>query len=133
MTDNTTRIAYLGFIQSIISRMNGNSFLIKGWAITLITVIVAYSFNKHEHQSIVTAYIPLLLFYYLDASYLNIERSYRELYRIHASSQTNFNLSLDISNVKARGAFLSPSIWIFYLALFLMLTYFARCILSAYM
>jgi hypothetical protein len=64
-------------IQDIIKRMANNSFLIKGWAITLI---VATLLLKGEQLQLYISLIPLLGFWYLDAYFLHQERLYRRLY-----------------------------------------------------
>ncbi len=64
-------------IQDIIRRMAFNSFMIKGWAITL--VVVALLLKGTEYQ-IWIAFIPLLVFWFLDAYFLWQERMYRKLY-----------------------------------------------------
>jgi len=64
-------------IQDIIRRMAFNSFMIKGWAITL--VVVALLLKGTEYQ-ICIAFIPLLVFWFLDAYFLWQERMYRKLY-----------------------------------------------------
>ncbi len=64
-------------IQSIIKRMANNSFLIKGWTITLV---VATLLLKGIEDLIFIAIIPLLVFWVLDSYFLKQERMYRELY-----------------------------------------------------
>ena len=64
-------------IQDIIKRMAFNSFMIKGWAITL--VVVALLLKGSEYQ-VWIAFIPLLVFWFLDAYFLWQERMYRKLY-----------------------------------------------------
>ena len=64
-------------IQDIIKRMAFNSFMIKGWAITL--VVVALLLKGTESQVWIT-FIPLLVFWFLDAYFLWQERMYRKLY-----------------------------------------------------
>ena len=54
-------------IQEIIRRMAFNSFMIKGWAITL--VVVALLLKGTEYQ-VWIAFIPLLAFWFLDAYFL---------------------------------------------------------------
>lgn len=65
-------------IQDIIKRMAFNSFLIKGWAVTL--VVVTLLLRGPEYQACV-AFIPLLTFWFLDAYFLWQERMYRTLYK----------------------------------------------------
>jgi hypothetical protein len=68
----------IDIIQDIIRRMAFNSFMIKGWAITL--VVVALLLKGTEYQ-IWIAFIPLLVFWFLDAYFLWQERMYRKLYK----------------------------------------------------
>ncbi len=64
-------------IQDIIKRMAFNSFMIKGWAITLIVVTLLLKGTEHQ---VWIAFIPLLVFWFLDAYFLWQERMYRKLY-----------------------------------------------------
>jgi hypothetical protein len=64
-------------IQEIIKRMGTNSFMIKGWAITL--VVITLLLKGIEYQ-VWIAFIPLLVFWFLDAYFLWQERMYRKLY-----------------------------------------------------
>jgi len=70
-------IKELEIIQGIINRMARNSFLIKGWTITLVVVTLLLKGNKY-HTFI--AFIPILVFWFLDAYFLRLERLYRRLY-----------------------------------------------------
>ena len=70
-------IKELEIIQGIINRMAHNSFLIKGWTIALVVVILLLKGNKY-HTFI--AFIPILVFWFLDAYFLRLERLYRRLY-----------------------------------------------------
>jgi len=64
-------------IQDIIKRMAGNSFLIKGWTLTL--VVGALLLKGSMYQALI-AFIPAILFWFLDAYFLRQERLYRKLY-----------------------------------------------------
>jgi len=81
MTDKEDRRTYLlkeiDVIQGIINRMARNSFLIKGWTITLV---VATLLLKGTNIQVLLAYIPLVVFWFLDAYFLWQERMYRKLY-----------------------------------------------------
>jgi hypothetical protein len=70
-------IKELTLIQDIIKRMASNSFLVKGWAITLIVATLLF---KGSRIQILIAFIPLIAFWILDAYYLRQERLYRKLY-----------------------------------------------------
>ncbi len=71
-------IKEIELIQDIIKRMAFNSFMIKGWAITL--VVVSLLIKSADKQQAWIAFIPLLVFWYLDAYFLWQERMYRKLY-----------------------------------------------------
>lgn len=81
MTENNRSedliIKELNLIQDVIKRMASNSFLVKGWAITLIVATLLLKGSKFQ---ILIAIIPLLAFWILDAYYLRQERLYRKLY-----------------------------------------------------
>ena len=74
--DNANKIAYLGFIQDVINRMGSNSFLVKGFAITLISALVATLNGKYFFILILT-----ILFWIIDTYYLYQERLFRNLYK----------------------------------------------------
>lgn len=65
-------------IQDIIKRMAFDSFMIKGWAISL--VVVTLLLKGTEKYQVWITFIPLLVFWLLDAYFLWQERMYRKLY-----------------------------------------------------
>ena len=67
----------IDIIQGIIQRLASNSFLIKGWTITLVVVTMLL---KGTDYQIFLALIPLIGFWCLDAYFLWQERMYRKLY-----------------------------------------------------
>ena len=71
----------IDLIQSCITRMANNSFLLKGWSISIIAVVLALA-DKAGNPALLSAIllIPLLSFWYLDAFFLRTERMYRKLY-----------------------------------------------------
>ena len=74
------KIAHLGFIQGVINRMGNNSFLIKGWVVALIAAIFALSAEKANTNFAYLAFIPLFIFWWMDAFFLRQEKMYRKLY-----------------------------------------------------
>lgn len=68
----------IDIVQNIINRLAHNSFMVKGWAITLIVVTLLL---KRNDETILVALIPLIAFWYLDSYFLQQERLYRELYK----------------------------------------------------
>ena len=67
----------IDIVQDIIKRTAHNSFMIKGWAITLV---VATLLLKGTRYQVFIAFIPLLVFWFLDAYFLWQERMYRKLH-----------------------------------------------------
>ena len=73
-------ITHLPLIQGVINRMGNNSFLIKGWTVTLVAAIFALAATGTNQHFILVALIPIIVFWFLDSYYLKQERLYRELY-----------------------------------------------------
>jgi hypothetical protein len=71
----------IDLIQNCINRMAQNSFLIKGWTLTIIAVVLALSEKVIDSTYLcMVLLIPLLSFWYLDAFFLQTEKMYREMY-----------------------------------------------------
>lgn len=89
------KIEHLKMIESIIERMAKNSFQLKGWAVTLVTLVGALSAKDADKRFIILAFIPIIVFWLLDSFYLQQERKYEALYREAAEKDdqdTSFNL-----------------------------------------
>ena len=71
---------HLEMVQGVISRMAGNLFFLKGWAITLIAALFALAARDTNPKYIIIAYFPVFVFWILDGFYLRQERLYRDLY-----------------------------------------------------
>jgi hypothetical protein len=68
-------------LQGIIQRLAGNSFLIKGWAVTLVSAVLGFALKDATTSPLAyVAIVPVLLFWGLDAYYLAAERNVRTLY-----------------------------------------------------
>ncbi|MDC7286380.1 hypothetical protein NXH76_01060 [Blautia schinkii] len=74
------KIKLLEMIQNVVARMTSNSFVLKGWAVTLVAGIFALSTKEADKMFILIAYVPIILFWFLDSYYLQLERKYRKLY-----------------------------------------------------
>jgi len=73
-------IKHLEFIQNVITRMNTNSFQIKGWSIVIASALLAIYASTKNNYFFLVAVFPTLIFWFLDAYYLNQERKFRGLY-----------------------------------------------------
>lgn len=78
---------YLEFIQNIISRMANNSFLIKGWSVTLVAALFALAAKDSNTDYAQLAYFPAIMFAFLDAYYLYQERLFRDLFKEAAANK----------------------------------------------
>ena len=67
-------------IQGVINRMAGNSFLIKGWSVTLVSALFALAAAGTNRRFVYLAYFPSVMFWALDAYFLRQERLFRKLY-----------------------------------------------------
>src|SRR5689334_23702519 len=70
----------LEWLQAIVTRMAGNSFLIKGWATTVAAGLFALAAKESDRSFAVLAAYPTLVFWCLDANYLRLERKFRTRY-----------------------------------------------------
>lgn len=71
----------IDLIQGCINRMSNNSFLLKGWTISINGVILAL-FSKNINKFFIGLIIILItfIFWRLDAYYLRLEKMFRKLY-----------------------------------------------------
>lgn len=93
---NERLFKHLEFVQSVINRMASNSFLIKGWVITLVAALFALSAKDSDITYILISYLPVPAFWILDGYYLWQERLFRALYndiRIKDESQIDFSMN----------------------------------------
>lgn len=77
---NQDRIKHLEFIQAIITRMNSNSFQIKGWMITLTSALLAVYASTSKELFVLICLFPVIIFWFLDSYYITQERKFRGLY-----------------------------------------------------
>ena len=92
------KIEYLKMIEQIIDRMAKNSFQLKGWAVSLATLIVTLTVKNGNSSLAVISIIPLIAFWALDAYYLQLERMYKELYKIaSARAEEQIDFCMDTS------------------------------------
>lgn len=86
---------HLELIQNVITRMANNSFMLKGWAVTLISGIFILSEQDTDKIYFLIAYIPIIFFWGLDSYYLFQERLYRSLYdKVRQMEEDEIDFSL---------------------------------------
>ena len=89
-------------VQDIISRMGTNSFLIKGWTATLVVASLIVQGVSYHHY---VAFLPLIVFWCLDAYFLRTERLYRKLYDwliVNRRKTDEFLLDMNKGNLEKR-------------------------------
>lgn len=76
--------------------MAANSFLLKGWSVTLVAALFALASKDTNQYFIYLAYFPCAVFWGLDGYFIRQERMYRELYQRIANlepDQIDFDLN----------------------------------------
>ncbi len=96
---NENKIKHLEFIQLTITRMNVNSFLVKGWLVTLVAAIFILSQKDANTNFLWFAPLVSILFWILDSFFIVTERKYRSLYNhVRTLNETQIDYSMDTSN-----------------------------------
>lgn len=81
MKNQETLYKEIDQIQGCITRMAQNSFMVKGWLITLLAVILALLPETVSMRLLcVVGFIVILCFWYLDGFFLKMEKIYRWKY-----------------------------------------------------
>ncbi len=92
---------HLEFIQTVISRMAGNLFFLKGWTITLLAALFALSAKDTNLNYIFIAYFLVNIFWILDGYFLSQERLFRALYNhVRKLNEKEIDFSMDINKYK---------------------------------
>lgn len=71
---------HMEMIQVAISRLGTNSFLVKGWAVTVAAAFWGFGIGEREWGLALASVIPLVVFWWLDAYFLRVERLFRKLH-----------------------------------------------------
>ena len=127
-------IKHLEFTQTVITRMNTNSFQIKGWTVTVVAALLAIFASTKNELFILVSIFPVTVFWCLDSYYLMQERKFRGIYNDIAGltdkpiTSKEFEMRPDRyvgGKYSYFNVFTSPTILILYLSL-------AVFLLSAY-
>ena len=86
------RIRHLELIQSIVTRLATNSFVAKGWALTVAAAIYGFAANHLNPWIASASLVPTLGFWWLDAYFLLHERLFRCLYNDAQKPTTSVEL-----------------------------------------
>lgn len=116
MSDKTE---HLQMIQQVINRMASNSFVLKGWSVTLTSALLALAAKDAERRFVLLAWFPLVMFWALDGYYLLQERLFRERYDQvrRASEECDFSMAVGAGPSRVKewlGASFSITLGIFH-------------------
>ena len=127
---------HLEMIQGVINRMAGNLFLLKGWAITLISALFALAAKDTDPKYFLIAYFPVIIFWIMDGYFLSQERLFRDLYNhVRKLPEKDIDFSMDTTKFKENPhngwirSMRSRTILLFYLplvAIMLLVTYLIK-------
>ena len=131
------KIKHLEFIQNIITRMNTNSFQIKGMTIAIVSAFLAIYVGTENAVFIFLGILPTILFWVLDSYYLQQERKFRGIYEDVAGLKNRIEVRPFDMPIKAYtkkidatfsfwDVFLSPTIyWLYiFITVLLLVGYF---------
>ena len=92
------KLKHLEMVQSVINRMANNSFMLKGWAVTLVAGIFVLAGKDTDKLYFLVACIPVIVLWGLDSYYLLQERLYRGLYeKVRLSEESEIDFSLRVT------------------------------------
>lgn len=124
--DNNLIQTHLNLLQGIITRMANYSSSCKTWCITLVTALLAFNSDNSRLHLIWLCFLPILVFAFLDAYYLSMERQVVNQHKILVEKIHNGKVEInDLFGVKIEGrgiealnqtfsSLASHSIWFFY-------------------
>jgi hypothetical protein len=106
------KLAHLQMIQSVIQRLTNQSFLIKGWTITVVAAVFALATKDAVSEFAYVAVLPVLAFWVMDALFLSLERQYRSLYdQVRTATDADIDFSMDVSRfATGRGTLRSAAV-----------------------
>ena len=121
MNNSDRVVKHLELIQGVVNRLGGNSFLLKGWSMTVLVggSLLMVRIRSDQPQLALTLLVPVIGFWLLDAYFLWQERLFRGEYnRVRQQDETDFEMNpiqhTDKPNNTWRETFWSVTLRIFY-------------------
>lgn len=78
--DRSDHHKHMDYVQAVITRLANNSFLLKGWALTLSSALLGFAITQNHAGLALAAIVPVIAFWLLDTYYLRQERAFRNMY-----------------------------------------------------
>lgn len=113
----TLRLGHLDMIEKTISRLSGHSATVKNFSLTVFVAVLSLGVSEDEPQLFALAVLVPLIFMCVDAYYLGIERSFRDLYRAVAARALSdaTQLGMDEGRPASKLVLSSHAVWPFYI------------------
>jgi hypothetical protein len=118
------RVRHLEMIQAVISRLGTDSFLVKGWAVTLSGAFLGFAIQGENAGLALAGLLPALVMWGLDAYFLGVERLFRALHNAVRTGNppvepffmaaTHPAFAASAPKASWRAALLSPTLSLFY-------------------
>ena len=122
MENKEVKIRYLEMIQNVITRMASNSFLLKGWTVTIVVGLLAFAnLDDMDSKYIFIALVPTLFFWILDGFFIHQEWLYIKLFEFAATlDESEVDFSMNANHFKEVTpnlfqAFFSKTLMLFYI------------------
>lgn len=119
--DHERVVKHLEFIQGVVDRLGRDSFLLKGWSMTVLVAGALLMVRVRPDQSLfaLTLLVPVVGFWLLDAYFLWQERLFRAEYnRVRQQDETDFAMNpmqhKDKPKHSRSAAFCSETLVVFY-------------------
>ena len=90
-------IKHLEMTQAVINRLGHNSFLLKGWSMTVIvaTMVLIARYDMQNPCLVLAVMLPVLGFWILDGYFLRQERLFRQVYdEVRQQDDTDFKMDV---------------------------------------
>ncbi|MCI0144158.1 hypothetical protein KNN17_21655 [Arthrobacter bambusae] len=71
---------HMDYVQAVINRLAGNSFLMKGWALTVSSALLGLAVSQSKPLMALIAAMPALAFWIQDTYFLRQERAFRAMF-----------------------------------------------------
>lgn len=121
------KFKHLDYIHNTINRMSNNSFIIKGWTISVISIIFIFSDDEKNGDFLLISSVAVVIFWYLNGFFLQQERKFRALYdKVRELSENDVDFSMSTDEFKKgkyhliSGIF-GKTIWPLYVAILIMI------------
>ncbi len=90
-------VRHLEMIQKVVNRIAHNSFLLKGWSMTLVvaSIVLIARFDVENPYIILSFSVPVIFFWILDGYFLWQERLFRKVYNdVRVQKDTEFEMNV---------------------------------------